>query len=458
VRFWILVSAVLAAVPQQPAPPDRVLGAVTRFFRGDRTLVNGFVRVPHQMLSAVSIGPGGFAAYRVELRVMDEGGTTLARDTWTRHVPAGTTATPGAESVEPFTFAVAPGTYDVRIAVQDSGSGTRDTVDLPVTGFGARPQASDLQLAYGIRHASVGDTITGAGELRKGDLFIASAPDLTLTPDRSVLWYYCEVYRDSAGTVSWLVRVIGADDRPLLTTRPTHSAVNAGGGRIAASIDLSGLPPGTYSLALAIGAGSDTVTRVGTFRMTGFKPARPAAAAAGGEPPPPADIFGDAPEARLDSLFAPLVYIAEQNELEVYRGLTVPGKQRFLREFWRRRDPTPATPENETEAAFYDRIEQADRRFREGGGADVPGWRTDRGRVLIRYGEPDDVRREPQSGPDRPWEAWKYTRKRSLKFVFLDLTRMGHYSLIYSDDRLERHPEDWTRLLSADALREITTF
>ena len=182
------------------------------------------------------------------------------------------------------------------------------------------------------------------------------------------------------------------------------------------------------------------------------------AAAAGGEPPPPADIFGDAPEARLDSLFAPLVYIAEQNELEVYRGLTVPGKQRFLREFWRRRDPTPATPENETEAAFYDRIEQADRRFREGGGADVPGWRTDRGRVLIRYGEPDDVRREPQSGPDRPWEAWKYTRKRSLKFVFLDLTRMGHYSLIYSDDRLERHPEDWTRLLSADALREITTF
>ena len=330
---------------------------------------------------------------------------------------------------------------------------------LPVTRFGVRPCASDLLLAYGIRHASGADTATGGEELRKGDLLIASAPDLALTPDRSLLWYYCEVYRDSGGTVPWLVRVIGADGRTLVTTPATRSTVSAGGGRIAASIDLSGLPPGTYALALAIGAGGDTVTRVGTFRMTGFETERRIAAAAAGDAPPPPDVFSDASEARLDSLFAPLVYIAEHNELPVYSGLTVQGKLRFLREFWRRRDPTPGTPENETEVAFYERIKEADRRFREGGGgAAVPGWRTDRGRVLIRYGEPDDVRREPQSGPDRPWEAWKYSRERNLKFVFLDYTRLGNYSLIYSDDRLERTPQDWSRMLSPDALREISSF
>src|SRR6185503_17321066 len=165
-------------------------------------------------------------------------------------------------------------------------------------------------------------------------------------------------------------------------------------------------------------------------------------------------MFEGASEARLDSLFAPLLYIPDHSELEVYSGLTVQGKLRFLREFWRRRDPTPATPKNETEEGFYDRIAQANRRFREGGGAEVPGWRTDRGRVLVRYGDPDDVRREPQSGPDRPWEAWKYTRQRNLKFVFLDMTRMGHYSLVYSNDRLERSSEDFSTLLSSDALRE----
>jgi len=453
----MVLSTILAGVPQQPVPEGRVIGDVTRFFRGDRTLVDGFVRVPHRMLSGVTSGVGGFAAYRVDLRVTDEHGTTLAQDTWTRRVPAGATATPGAASVEPFTFAVAPGKYDVQIAVQDSASGTRETVDLPVAGFGARPGASDLLLAYGIRHAGSGDTSTAAGELRKGDLLIASAPDLALTPDGSVLWYYCEVYRDSAATVPWLVRVIGADGRTLVATPATRSAVGAGGGRIAASIDLAGLPPGTYSLALAMGAGSDTVTRVGTFRMTGFETGRLVADAA--EPLPPPDVFSDAPEARLDSLFAPLVYVAERNELQVYPGLTVQGKLRFLREFWRRRDPSPNTPVNETEVAFYERITLADRRFREGGGGSaVPGWRTDRGRVLIRYGEPDDVRREPQSGPDRPWEAWKYTRERNLKFVFLDMTRLGHYSLIYSNDRLERTPGDWASFLSPDALREIATF
>ena len=78
--------------------------------------------------------------------------------------------------------------------------------------------------------------------------------------------------------------------------------------------------------------------------------------------------------------------------------------------------------------------------------------------MLVRYGDPDDVRREPQSGPDRPWEAWKYTRQRNLKFVFLDMTRMGHYSLVYSNDRLERSSEDFSTLLSSDALREISSF
>jgi len=42
--------------------------------------------------------------------------------------------------------------------------------------------------------------------------------------------------------------------------------------------------------------------------------------------------------------------------------------------------------------------------------------------------------------------------------VFLDLTRLGNYSLIYSNDRQERNPEDWERLLSQDALREIANF
>ena len=99
--FWVVFGAVVTAFPQQPGPPDRVAGGVTRFFRGDRTLVDGFVRVPHRMLKGVTLGVGGFAAYRVELRVADEQGTTLAEETWTRRVTSGASAIPGAVSLEP---------------------------------------------------------------------------------------------------------------------------------------------------------------------------------------------------------------------------------------------------------------------------------------------------------------------------------------------------------------------
>ena len=170
------------------------------------------------------------------------------------------------------------------------------------------------------------------------------------------------------------------------------------------------------------------------------------------------DRFSRATEAQLDSLAEPLVYIAEQGDLNVYRGLSYEGKQRFLRDFWRHHDPAPGSQQNEAESRFYQRIALANRRYREGGGAQIPGWRTDRGRVFIRHGDPDEVRREPQSGPDLPWEAWKYTGREELKFVFMDRTRLGNYSLIYSDDRLERNPIDWMRLLSPEAVREITTF
>ena len=454
---WTLLSATLAAAapPSPQTPDDRVAGEVARFFRGGRTVVNGFVRVPHRMLSGVN-GVGGFAVYRVALQVTDQSGTVLTADGWTRRVPWAARQLPGSESVEPFVFAVAPGAYDVQVTVQDSGTGARQTVDLPVSGFSARPGASDLLLAYSLRPVVGADTVPAASEVRKGTLFIATAPDLTLSLERTVLSYYCEVYRDSAGTVPWLVRVTGEDGHVIVATPPSRTTVTAGAAPIAASLDLSGLPPGRYRLALVLGAGADTVTRTAPFRVGGFDTARDVARARATTEP--RDRFTDAAEAQLDSLFAPLLYLAEQRELTIYPGLTVEGKQRFLREFWRRRDPTPGTAANEAEDGFYRRIAEANQRFREGGAARIPGWRTDRGRVFIRYGDPDDVRREPQTGADRPWEAWKYTKSRELKFVFLDLTRLGNYSLIYSNDRQERNPGDWEQLLSQDAVREIANF
>ena len=95
------------------------------------------------------------------------------------------------------------------------------------------------------------------------------------------------------------------------------------------------------------------------------------------------------------------------------------------------------------------------RRYREGGASAIPGWRTDRGRIFIKYGAPDEIlERKVQTGL-MPYEIWKYTRQRNLKYVFMDLTRFGNYQLIYTDDRRERSRPDWQELLGVDGLRDL---
>jgi len=435
---------------------DVTVGAA-RFYRGDRTLVNGFVRVPHQLLTAVTTGPGGFAAFRLDVGVVDRSGATLATDTWSRQVPWSALRMRGSATVELLNFALGPGAYEVRVSVKDSASGRQVATSVAVASFAARPAASDLLVAYNIRRTESGDTLAGPGELRKGALLITTGPDLVLTPTQSKLYYYCEVYQDSAGNVPWTLRVLSADGRSVVTTPRAETPVAAGGGLVTGAVDLAGLPPGAYKLALSLGTAPDTTGRAAPFRMGGFEVeqqvAEEARTAAEAE-----DRFAVLSEAQLDTLFSPLFYLTSGSELSAYNGLTVDGKRRFLRAFWRQRDPDPGTPDNEAQIGFYRRIGEANRRFRETGGSAIPGWRTDRGRIFIVHGEPDEVLRRPSTGPTNPWEAWKYMQPRPVKYAFYDQTRLGTYVLIYTDDRKERSYPNWEQLLGPDAVLEVSRF
>ena len=168
--------------------------------------------------------------------------------------------------------------------------------------------------------------------------------------------------------------------------------------------------------------------------------------------------FADTKEAKLDSLYGPLRYLMRADERGRYGGLGVEGKRAYLRRFWKRRDPTPDTPRNEALESFYARVATVNRLFREGGAAEVPGWRTDRGRIYLRNGPPEAVLSRPQPASTNPYEVWRYTRGRQRKFVFLDLTRFGNYALIWTNDLLEPSRPNWRELLGAEALDDVTRF
>ena len=84
--------------------------------------------------------------------------------------------------------------------------------------------------------------------------------------------------------------------------------------------------------------------------------------------------------------------IMTKQERDIFRHLPDPESRRsFIEEFWEKRDPDLSTDYNEFQEEFYRRIDYANERFIEG----IPGWKTDRGRIFIYFGEPDQVQAQP---------------------------------------------------------------
>lgn len=108
-----------------------------------------------------------------------------------------------------------------------------------------------------------------------------------------------------------------------------------------------------------------------------------------------------------------VVYIISSREKEAFEKLQSEAeREAFITAFWQRRDPEPLTPENEFRTEHYQRIEYANSRL--GGETAQPGWMTDRGRVYIKLGEPDD-RETFQAVPGLyPAELWFYLQQRNV--------------------------------------------
>jgi GWxTD domain-containing protein len=101
-----------------------------------------------------------------------------------------------------------------------------------------------------------------------------------------------------------------------------------------------------------------------------------------------------------------VAYIASEAEKAAYLSLTSDqARYEFIERFWQQRDPSPGTIENEFRDEHYRRIAYANERFR----AAEPGWRTDRGRIYITWGPPDQIESHPSGDSGTgPFEIWRY--------------------------------------------------
>jgi len=132
--------------------------------------------------------------------------------------------------------------------------------------------------------------------------------------------------------------------------------------------------------------------------------------------------------------------IAQPRELDsLKKAETYEERVAQVEKFWARRDPTPGSPENEIKREFFRRVKIANRNF---GFMSTPGWRTDRGQVFVKHGEPDQIDDYPIVPGQVPYQEWHYYRgNRYRKFTFVDRNGDGDYRLVYPYDGLNQLPD-----------------
>jgi GWxTD domain-containing protein len=124
-------------------------------------------------------------------------------------------------------------------------------------------------------------------------------------------------------------------------------------------------------------------------------------------------------------------------------------RDQFIEGFWQRRDPTPDTEENEFKEEHYRRIAYANEHFAAG----IPGWKSDRGRMYIVFGPPDEIDSHPSGGSYErpmeegggetstfPFETWRYRYiegiGQEVMIEFVDTCMCGDYHMTM--DRSEK--------------------
>ena len=136
--------------------------------------------------------------------------------------------------------------------------------------------------------------------------------------------------------------------------------------------------------------------------------------------------------------------IASDNDRDKIKKLKEIDEQRlFLLNFWKKLDTDPTTPANEFKQEFYSRLQYAKERY---SNRFTEGWKTDRGRILLKYGLPSSVEPHLYDRDAAPYELWEYNNipgEGQALFVFADMSGFDDFELLHTNVSGERKNPDW---------------
>jgi len=276
-----------------------------------------------------------------------------------------------------------------------------------------------------------------------------------------MLYFYSEIYNfagngtgqsDPEYTVTY--SVLNGDGQVVksfpakVKKKPGRSAVEVGG------FNVITLPSGTYFLKIDV---QDKANQQVASSQKKFFVYREGDFARGEPPPSPPETKVDiasltsseyykqldrVKESELNEEFETARYLSTDEERQIFKSLDVQGKREFLKTFWAKRDNSLQTSQNEFRDEYLSRVKYANDNF----SGFKKGWKTDRGRVLLVYGRPDEIERFPAQGDAKDYQIWRYfSVQGGVEFIFVDRRGWGDLELVHSTARGEINDADWQR-------------
>ncbi len=279
-----------------------------------------------------------------------------------------------------------------------------------------KPSVSEIELVQGVASAIDSISVFNKGELR----LIPSVRHKFGLSGKQSLYFYIELYQGKEKYKDIRVEtVLRHESKGMLYRDSLTTTFNNDTERQFRELSIDELRPGKYELIITLRGDRNKkiATRYKDFEIVWT------------------------PKALIKYDYKILVHqieiIASHEEIELLKDKeTYEERLAAFNVFWESQDPTPGTFENETKNEFYRRVAIANHNFDYMFGN---GWNTDRGRIYIMYGEPDQLDDYPVLTDQRPYQEWYYYQNsKYLKFVFVDQNEDGDYRLVYPYDGLYR--------------------
>ncbi|HEX2963726.1 MAG TPA: GWxTD domain-containing protein [Ignavibacteriales bacterium] len=371
---------------------------------------------------------------KISFQLLDDKKNTVIKKDWITEAvqPDDTTGLRTKVIYDQWTSeSLSPGVYSAALKLEDENSSNSSSASFMISVPSyeeASLSGSQIEFVSGIGKADGNKTFL------KGNSSVIPSPSRRFGILNPVLYLYYELYNVPSGggenlTVTYSIK--SQDGRTIKSYPSMKVKKNNTSAAVLNGVSVSAVPTGVYEFVVTASdsASGQKVSFSRNFEVIQMDYARQKPVISEEE----AEVAG-----RI------LKYIATPEQYRIYEGLNLTGKAQFLVQYWKQNDPTPETDVNELLDKIQQRYNYANQNF---GWGRQEGWATDRGRILIKYGTPDDIERHVYESDTVPYEIWVYNREKSYIFVFADERSDGHYKLIHSSKDNEVHNENWMEQL-----------